>query len=30
MFSGIYEDTNIDWIVFRELEAAKDRVEHKF
>ena len=30
MFSGIYADTNIDWIVFRELEAVKDRVEHKY
>lgn len=30
MFSGIYADTNIDWIVFRELEAAKDLVEHKY
>mgnify|MGYP007101848931 CR=1 FL=1 len=30
MFSGIYADTYMDWIVFRELEAAKDWVEHKY
>ncbi len=27
LFSGVYADTYLDWIVFRELEAAKEKTE---
>lgn len=30
MFSGVYADTYIDWIVFRELIAAKENVKTAF
>ena len=30
MFAGVYADTYIDWIVFRELEAAKERAESAY